>query len=406
MNTTDFSAFTRLPVVEAIAKAFSAEGVEIALVGGFVRDAINGDLSDDLDFTTNLTPTQFRPLLASLGTVWEAGADFGTLAVNLFGEKVEVTTYRSETYEEGSRKPVVGFGDSLVDDLGRRDLTINAMALSLGFVNGEVTAVLVDPFGGAKDLQAGVLRTPTDGMQTMSDDPLRILRAVRFAALRGMRMDDSLVKAIEAKKDRLEIVALERKLSEFNKMTKTSKFAARSLRLAATLGLEKEIFGSLFSTKAAEALSSFNGNRQQNLLLMALAAGVNEDALRQLRMPNADVKALKKDLDTAAQLTSDSSVKAMRRLLFESKGQGLEEVFDVLDALGFKTERERELFAHLLETEKDLFEPLAVNGNDALSLGLLGVKVKLALDAAKEELFTTGQLSHQRGLEVLREQLN
>lgn len=400
MNTIDFSALTSHPAVSTIARAFSEAGAEIALVGGVVRDALNGDLSDDLDFTTNLRPDQFRSILKPLGKVWETGAEYGTLAVNLHGEKVEITTYRSEVYEENSRKPIVGFGDSLLEDLSRRDLTINAMALCLSVVKGEVSASLVDHFGGAADLENGVLRSPSDPLRTMSEDPLRILRAVRFAALRKMKLDDSLRDAVKSTKDRIKIVAQERKLSELEKMLKSSSVTARSLALSMELGVAEEIFGSLVSNRGLETLALLEGGRRETLLLLALAAEVNEFALRDLRFSKADVRALAKDLQVTRLLMSELSTRDMRKLVFDSKGESLESSFQVLQALGLDTQLNEKLFSHLAETEEDLLKALAVDGNDALERGFLGLDVGRALEAVKEELFRTGQMSHARALEV------
>src|SRR5699024_7492006 len=117
---------------------------------------------------------------------------------------VEVTTYRTESYQTGSRKPTVAYGDTLDGDLSRRDFTVNAMALRLPDL------VFADPFGGLADLAAGTLRTPVGPEQSFDDDPLRMMRAARFAAQLGFDVDEQVMTAISAMAGRLEIVSPER----------------------------------------------------------------------------------------------------------------------------------------------------------------------------------------------------
>ena len=118
--------------------------------------------------------------------------------------KVEVTTYRSDTYDPDSRKPEVNYGDTLEGDLSRRDFTVNAMALRVPDLQ------FVDPFGGASDLSKGVLRTPVDPRQSFDDDPLRMMRAVRFVAQLGFRIAPDAAEAITSMRDRIDIVSAER----------------------------------------------------------------------------------------------------------------------------------------------------------------------------------------------------
>jgi poly(A) polymerase len=168
------------PTADELGRLFTAAGQELALVGGPVRDVFLGRTPGDLDFTTDAEPDQIRAIVAGWADqVWDVGADFGTIGLRRGGTTVEITTYRKDSYDRTSRKPVVQYGTSLVDDLSRRDFTVNAMAARLpGFQ-------LVDPFGGVADLRRKVLRTPGEPEVSFTDDPLRILRAARFTAQLG-----------------------------------------------------------------------------------------------------------------------------------------------------------------------------------------------------------------------------
>jgi len=193
------------PVADALGERFAAAGHPLALVGGSVRDALLGRLGHDLDFTTSATPEQIDTVLAGWAdAVWDIGRAFGTIGARKGGYTIEITTYRSESYEPGSRKPAVAYGDTLEADLGRRDFTVNAMAVALP------GTVFVDPFGGLADLAAGVLRTPGAPEDSFSDDPLRMMRAARFAAQLGFAVAPDALAAITSMADRIAIVSAER----------------------------------------------------------------------------------------------------------------------------------------------------------------------------------------------------
>jgi poly(A) polymerase len=168
------------PLITELGRIFTAAGHEVALVGGPVRDAFLRRAAGDLDFTTDARPERIRELVSGWADeLWTIGIEFGTIGLIKNGKKFEITTYRSEHYDKASRKPTVEYGDSLEDDLSRRDFTVNAMAARLpGFE-------LVDPWGGLDDLRRGQLRTPGTPQRSFTDDPLRILRAARFAAQLG-----------------------------------------------------------------------------------------------------------------------------------------------------------------------------------------------------------------------------
>ena len=203
-----------------LGELFRDAGHELALVGGPVRDAFLGRASSDLDFTTSATPDETQALLARWGDAhWDIGREFGTIGARRFGRRrggedvvVEVTTYRTDAYDPTSRKPEVVFGDSLEGDLSRRDFTVNSMAVRLP----ELT--FVDPFGGLEDLARRTLRTPVDPRQSFDDDPLRMMRAARFAAQLGFTVDDAALAAVVEQAERIAIVSAERVRDELSKL--------------------------------------------------------------------------------------------------------------------------------------------------------------------------------------------
>src|SRR5215210_6777185 len=158
-----------------LGERFKEAGHELYLVGGFVRDALSGSGGKDVDATTGAHPKEIKRLLAPVSDhLWTVGERFGTIGAKVGPYDIEVTTYRSDLYTQGSRHPEVRFGESLLDDLSRRDFTINAIAVDAG------TGEIQDPFDGRRDLESGVIRPVGDPLSRMRDDPLRMLRAVRF----------------------------------------------------------------------------------------------------------------------------------------------------------------------------------------------------------------------------------
>ena len=204
----------RAPESTKLANAFNAAGFKLALVGGPVRDAILGRLGNDLDFTTDAKPAQTKKILESWAdAVWEIGAEFGTIAARKGEIEVEITTYRSESYDPDSRKPDVQFGESIEADLKRRDFTINAMALELT----TQPPTFIDLFNGITDLQNKVIKTPGKPEDSFSDDPLRMMRAARFMSQLNFAVDPAVINAITNMADRLKIISAERIRDEFTK---------------------------------------------------------------------------------------------------------------------------------------------------------------------------------------------
>ena len=201
------------PVADDLGRRFAAAGHELHLVGGSVRDALLGRLGDDLDFCTDARPEQTLELVRGWAeAIWETGREFGTIGVQKDGFRLEITTYRAEAYDGVTRNPVVQYGTNLLDDLERRDFTINAMAVS---VPGHT---FTDPYGGLEDLAAKVIRTPAEPERSFGDDPLRMLRAARFAAKLRFTVDKSVVFAMTDMAADLDRITAERIRDEFTKL--------------------------------------------------------------------------------------------------------------------------------------------------------------------------------------------
>jgi poly(A) polymerase len=231
------------PVADDLARRFQEAGFRLALVGGSVRDALLGRLGNDLDFTTDALPEDvLRIVRPWADAVWDVGIAFGTVGcqkkTRAGGEtrsfQVEVTTYRSEAYDRASRKPDVSYGDSVEEDLVRRDFTVNAMAVALPEKS------FIDPHGGLEDLARRVLRTPAAPEMSFSDDPLRMMRAARFAAQLDFTVGADVLSAMKAMADRIGIVSAERVRDELNKILLSPR-PVKGIRLLVETGLAERV---------------------------------------------------------------------------------------------------------------------------------------------------------------------
>lgn len=201
----------------------------VYLVGGSVRDLLMGRACDDYDFATSRTPDEVETAVRAAGRrPYLVGKRFGTVAFKVEGHMVEVTTFRAETYAEGSRRPDVRFLDDLREDLARRDFTVNAIAL-----HGDT---VIDPFGGRTDIETRLVRAVGDADERFAEDPLRLLRAVRFASQLGFDVEPGTRDAMRANAPRILTVARERRASELDKLL-AGTGAAAGLRLLASTDL-------------------------------------------------------------------------------------------------------------------------------------------------------------------------
>jgi poly(A) polymerase len=270
---------TLVDATSELAERFSDGGRRLYLVGGSVRDALVGGAAGagvpetpgeidgpvqaeaDYDLTTDARPEEIERIVGGWADdVWTQGKRFGTIGCRRAGRVYEITTHRAEVYREDSRKPEVTFGDDIEVDLSRRDFTVNALALRLPEM------ALVDPFGGLDDLVAGRLRTPLDPEVSFSDDPLRMLRAARFAARFGLRPDEALVDAVRTGHGRLAIVSAERVRDELDKIMVLEKPSV-ALWFVVETGLAEEFLPEL----PALALEQDPIHRHKDVLAHTLA---------------------------------------------------------------------------------------------------------------------------------------
>ncbi len=227
------------PLLIAIGKLADDEGIEAYVVGGYVRDKILGLGDKDIDILVLGDGVAFaRKVAKHFGTETIVAYErFGTAMVPINGGKVEFVGARKESYDPQSRKPAVEVG-TLMDDLLRRDFTINTLAVS---INRETFGTLHDAFNGIEDLRNGILRTPLDPVKTFEDDPLRILRAIRFASQLNFVIEETTLHALKAMCERLKIISQERITDEFLKILKSGKPSV-GLRLMFDTGVMQIVF--------------------------------------------------------------------------------------------------------------------------------------------------------------------
>jgi poly(A) polymerase len=243
-----------MDVLRALERAFSSRGLSLYLVGGCVRDELLGLPVNDYDLTTDAEPQAVKDALrsAAADAIYTVGERFGTVGAIFGSLRVEITTYRSEVYSPGSRKPQVTFGTTLEGDLARRDFTINAMARRIG------ASQLVDPFGGQEDLRAALVRAVGDPDERFAEDPLRLLRGVRFAAQFGFHIDPGTRAAIQRNADTLRGISAERITQELNRILVTHQ-PSRPVRELCELGLMRHIVPEVLGLRTPPASDARGG---------------------------------------------------------------------------------------------------------------------------------------------------
>lgn len=230
-----------LKLFKIISEVAHEQGQTVFVVGGYVRDLLmNRKAPTDIDFVTEQNGINLAQKVAESLAQKPKVSIFKTYGTAMFRHndlELEFVGARKESYSEDSRKPSVEAG-TLEDDQKRRDFTINAMAISL---NKDNFGELMDPFNGREDLQNGILRTPLEPHQTYSDDPLRMMRAIRFASTLGFTIEENSLKAIKEEAERIKIVSMERIMVEFNKIMLSEKPSIGLKLLDDTTLLEKII---------------------------------------------------------------------------------------------------------------------------------------------------------------------
>ena len=252
-NTTELSHFLKHPVFRVLSAVAGHERTETYVIGGFVRDLVlygGNSASKDIDVVVVGSGIKFAGRVRdALGEKarFKVFRNFGTAMVHWEDTEIEFVGARKESYRRDSRKPIVEDG-TLKDDLNRRDFTINAMAVSL---HPDSFGRLLDPFGGQQDLKKKVIRTPLEPGTTFSDDPLRMLRGIRFAATLGFRIDPDTLDAIAANRERIDIVSQERITDELNKIMMAPK-PSTGFELLDQTGLLEIILPELHQMKGVE----------------------------------------------------------------------------------------------------------------------------------------------------------
>jgi len=408
---------TARAAVAPLTAAFASAGYRLYLVGGLVRDDLLGRVRDDVDYdlTTDARPEAIKTLVDPFAdAVWTTGERFGTIACRIDGVVYEITTHRADAYDESSRKPIVEFGDNVHDDLARRDFTVNAMAIDLA------DGALVDPFGGAADLEAGRLRTPLDPEISFSDDPLRMLRAARFIATLGLEPDLKLMDAVGAMRERMAIVSVERVRDELQKMLLVPD-PRPGLRFLSSTGLLVDVLPAiaaqeLDSDRLAErtvAVAPESVDRWAALLLDAPPAE-REGELHRLKPSGELARSVAWLTDAEPWLqpgTAPTSAEVLRRSAAAApEGLDLEARLafvaalragtDTTDLAAAKAELER-----LREAEPDLDKPVApLSGVEVAALLDIefGPLIGRAHAALLEHRFAHGPLQRDEAIDVLR----
>lgn len=247
LDTGQLKLIKEHSVLKELSKLFKKSKKEIFLVGGCVRDILQNNTKSILDFdiATEAAPEETLELVKGWAdSIWLIGIKFGTIALNKDDYKIEITTLRTEKYREKSRHPEVSYQADIGTDLSRRDFTINAMAISIP--DGE----LLDPFGGYNDLRAKVLRTPLSPKESFLDDPLRMMRAARFASNLNLEIDPSLIEAMREFHTELVNVSKERVREELNKILLGPK-PFMGLKILVDTNLMKEIIPELIDLQIA-----------------------------------------------------------------------------------------------------------------------------------------------------------
>ncbi|WP_420639280.1 CCA tRNA nucleotidyltransferase [Candidatus Poriferisocius sp.] len=367
-----------------LAERFAAAGYRLYLVGGVVRDALVGsalDTTADLDFTTDAQPDAVKAILEGWAdTLWTQGERFGTVGARRGDRRVEITTHRRERYHPGSRKPEVDFSDAIDADLSRRDFTINAMAVELP------AGALVDPFGGAADLAARLLRTPLDPAETFRDDPLRMLRAARFLAQLQMAAEPSLVDAMAAMADRLRIVADERIRDELDRLLALPD-PGPGFALLFRTGLAERVLGPVGDDAAALArLQGVIDDPVARLAALLLDAGSPDEvraALAERRATSATARAVAAVVEAARAAVDNPprTLPELRRWVVNA-GPHLDQAVAVAVAAGARG-LQGEVEA-LVRSEPDLGGPPVLGGTEIMAA--LGLEPGPVVGAATAEL--------------------
>ena len=401
-----------LDEIRPVTEAFSRAGKSLYLVGGIVRDLHLGAPIESLDFdlTTDARPLEIKELVAPFAdALWAQGERFGTIGCRVGNRPYEITTHRAESYGDGSRKPEVEFGDDIELDLSRRDFTINAMAIRVGLDESE--AELIDPFGGASDLEQRVLRTPVEPQVSFQDDPLRILRAARFIARYGLTVDDDVFAAASDLIDRMRIVSIERVRDEFDKLLAASA-PSSGIDFLASVGAWEYVA----DTVPADDLAGLGVELDRSPVDLSLrravvfshapasARGVQLDSLR---YSNTDARAIRRvlaGLDVVEHGEREFDESTVRRLIDRVGFQSVPLLMDLIKVLDLDDRSFPRVYREL-EAIEDLsdFSPV-LDGEEVMEILSIpaGPEVGAALGVLRERRLEEGPLDGEGEASYLR----
>lgn len=407
-----------------LAEIFAGRGWRLYLVGGMVRNLVLGGVGlggGDYDLTTDAHPGEVRQMVEPLAEhMWTQGERFGTIGCSIAGRNYEITTHRKEAYDPVSRKPTVVFGDDITVDLSRRDFTVNAMAIELP--GGE----LIDPFGGAGDLERRVLATPLSAEESFRDDPLRMLRAARFVAQFGLAPSGEIVVAMGEMRERLAIVSAERVHAELVRLVMLDDPAA-GFELLLETGLDELVFavgggdGGRGARVLSEAAIARLRELQTGLRLEARLAALLYDCqdlgalLRRLRFTNQQkrevvavvwathklMSVLEQSGDAGAEPPDQSARRWMFHTPKELHGEALSVARVIAAERGLADQFKN--FQRLAQQQPELALP--VSGTEIMDwLGIPpGPEVKQALEFLAEQLIQQGSLNQKEARKQLEE---
>ncbi|MHA3047687.1 HD domain-containing protein [Riemerella anatipestifer] len=442
-----------LKLFKTISKVAEERGQTVYIVGGYVRDLLmKRQVPTDIDFVTEQSGIELAQAVAKeLDSNLKVSVfkTYGTAMIKWKGLELEFVGARKESYSEDSRKPAVEQG-SLEDDQKRRDFTINAMAISLG---KEDFGRLMDPFSGVQDLESKILKTPLEPLQTYSDDPLRMMRAIRFASTLNFKVEQNSLDAIKQEADRIKIVSMERIMVEFNKIMLSEK-PSIGLKLLDDTGLLEKIIPELTALKGIEEIEGQthkdnfyhtlevvdNISKHTDKLWLRWSALLHDigkaptkkfvdgigwtfhgheflgskmakPLFQRLKLPlGADLKYVQKMVKLSSRpialVTDDTSDAALRRLLFDA-GEDLEDLFtlckaDITTKNAKKQERFRKNFEYVAQKIKEVeekdqirnFQP-PISGEEIMALFQLkpGREIGILKEKVKEAILE-GEISN------------
>lgn len=266
MADNDIPGIVIPDVVEALGSRVARAGGELYIVGGWVRDAIRGVDCRDVDLATSLDTREVRDALRGIGSAYDLGEKFGTIGSRAGDYTLEITTFREEEYEPGSRHPRVSPAAGIRDDLARRDFTINAIALPIAPSRGKP----VDPFGGRADIERGLIRTPGDPGPRMAEDPLRMMRAARFAAQLGYDVDPGLLAVLGRDPSLLDSISWERRRDELEK-TLRADHPDTGVRILVQTGLMEHVAPEIAAMEGVEQPRAYHRANVLEHTLLTLA---------------------------------------------------------------------------------------------------------------------------------------